>query len=137
MQVLVDLSQQAAQMNSASHLPKQEQMPTLLLLQCAEFYCYVQRRRKVYKIGGGSKSEDNKIHDIKESICSQYSFCLPGAGGVRTPPNPLQSICTVTIWHTANNQSGQPSLQIVKHANVGGGGGRCAFPRELWKLSMP
>ena len=32
MQGLVNLSQQAAQMNSASHLPKQEQLPTLLLL---------------------------------------------------------------------------------------------------------
>ena len=47
------------------------------------FVCVcVQRRRKVYKIGGALKVGIIKFMNSKRA---QYSFCPPGAGGVRTP----------------------------------------------------
>ena len=43
----------------------------------------IQRRRKVYKIGGALKAGIIKFMNSKRAFV--HSFCLPGAGGVRTP----------------------------------------------------
>ena len=85
-----------------------------------------QRRRKVYKIGGALKARIIKIVTSKRAFVHSIPFVCQGREELELP-NPLQSVCTVSIWHSANNQSLQPSLHIVKHAK--GGGGVCPTAR--------